>query len=169
MKKQLWLGAVFSLSLLFSASYANSVRETSGTAGIQKAEPTISLPSLETSDPSKSSGPYRVDAAQEVGARWSGLNRQNNSEVMAFTSTFAANNAAKLLGGDSGSLSFANFGRVPFYQVLALTNDINSTSLNKATSRPSASLPEPTTLALLGAGLAALAAGLRKKNKDVQK
>ena len=172
MKKQLWPGVALGIALtLNGAVYANSVRDTLETKALQKTEPSNSLTSL--ADPAKATGPTRdrlvTDSSKDMGARWSLLDQTGNAALLAFTSTFAANNARQLMAGKSNSLSFSNFGRVPFYQVLALTNDVTSNSANKTSANPTASLPEPATLVLLGAGLAALAAGLRKKNKKFRK
>ncbi len=174
MKKQLLPGIALGIFLSLSGAVcANSVRDTSDAAALQKAEQSSSSLTLEKSDPTQPNGPYQdrlaSDSSHDLGARWSWVDRNNNTEVMAFTSTAAANNAATLMNGSGGSLSFATFGRVPFYQVLTLTNQAATNSLTQSTPRPTASLPEPATLTLLGAGLAALATGLRKKNKKHNK
>lgn len=174
MKKPLMLGIVLGISLFAGVAVrAGSLLDTSEATTLTKTETTKSSATSEASDPTISNGPYRdrlTTDNQTMGARWSLLDRSNNIELMAFTSSFGANNAATLMGGTSASLSFARFGRVPFYQVLTLTNDVNANSLTKSTNGAVASLPEPATLTLLGAGLATLAAGLRKKkSKKVQK
>ena len=167
MKKHLLPGAALSISLLLSGVvYANSVRATSDSAALQKAEQPGSPAKLEKSNPAQPNGPSQDRLAgaspHDAGARWSWTDQNSKTEVMAFTSTAAANNAATLMSG-SGSLSFATFGRVPFYQILTLTDQRAANSLTQ--SAPTASLPEPATLTLLGVGLAALATGLRKKAK----
>ncbi len=174
MKKHLLTGVLLSLSLSLSgAVYANSVRDISDTAALQKTEPLSSPASLEKAAPSKPNGPYldrlASDSSHDMGARWSSVDQKTNTEIMAFTSTFAANNAAKLMGGNGNALSFANFGRVPFYQVLGATGEITTNATSQTTSRQVASIPEPMTLTLLGTGLAALAARLRKRNKTSDK
>jgi hypothetical protein len=171
MKKQLLPGIALSIFLSLNVAVcANSVRDTSDAAAIQKAEQSGSSLTLEKSEPAQPAGPYQdrlaSDSSHDMGARWSWVDRNGNTELMAFTSTAAANNAATLMNNNGGSLSFASFGRVPF---LTLTNQVTTNSLTQSTSNPTASLPEPATLTLLGAGLAALAAGLRKKNKNHNK
>lgn len=174
MKKQLLPGIVLGIVLSWSAAvYANPIRDTSDAAALQKSDQFGSPASAEKTDPAQPNGPYRNrlagDSSHDMGARWSWADQKNKMEVMAFTSTAAVNNAATLMSSSGGSLSFASFGRVPFYQVLTLTNQVATNSLTQTTSSPTASLPEPATLTLLGAGLAALAAGLRKKNKKPNK
>ena len=174
MKKQLLpsiaLGIFLSLS---AAASANPIRAISDAAALQKSDPFGSLASTEKSDPAQPNGPYRNrlagDSSHEMGARWSWVDQKSKIEVMVFTSTAAVNNAVTLMNGNGGSLSFASFGRVPFYQVLSLTSQSATNSLTQTTSRPTASLPEPATLTLLGAGLAALAAGLRRRTKKPTK
>lgn len=96
----------------------------------------------------------------EIRARF--ITTLNNIEIMAFTSTSAANNAANLMQGNGHTLTFASFGRVPFYKILTVTNNGARDSSSVLNSSP---VPEPMSLLLLGSGLAAFAAGLRKKNK----
>lgn len=173
MKKPLMLGIVLSISLFMSvAVHAGSLLDTTEATTLSNTETTKSSATSEASDPTTPSGPYRdrlTTDNKDMGARWSMLDRNSNTELMAFTSSFGANNAATLMGGNSASLSFARFGRVPFYQILSLTNDVNANSVTKSTNGAVASLPEPATLTLLGAGLATLAAGLRKKKSKKAK
>ncbi len=170
MKKQMLLGVALSSFLSLSgAVYANSVRNTADTVALNKSEQPGSPTNPEKPDrgqlPGSSLNRLVSESAHELGARWSWVDLTGKTEVMAFTSTAAANTAATLMNDRGGALSFASFGRVPFYQLLTLTNPVVTNSPNQSSARPSASIPEPTTLTLLGAGLAALAAGLRKKNK----
>ncbi len=170
MKKQLWPGVALCIFLSLSGAVcANSVRATSDAAALSKTEQPGSPVQLEKANPTPSDGPFRdrlaSTSSHDLGARWSAVTQNGKTDVMAFTSTAAANNAATLMSSSGESLSFASFGRVPFYQVLTLTNQVAINSLIPSSSGPTASLPEPATLTLLGAGLAALAAGLRKKTK----
>ncbi len=172
MKKQLLPGVALGLSLFVSvAVWANSVRDTQSPVKLPNPEEAHVKTTVETTDLSQPNGPYRDrltdNQAQDFGARWGQFARSNQPDIMAFTSTFAANNAALLLGNSGNSLSFASFGRVPYYQMLTVTNQI--TTGQTTSSGPVASLPEPATLTLLGAGLAALAAGLRKRKKKINK
>lgn len=167
MKKPLMLGVVLSISLFLSVAVrAGSVLDETEATTISKTETNDSSATSEASGLAKPVAPYRdrlTTDNQDMGARWSFSDRVSNTEFMAFTSSFSANNAVTLMGGNNASLSFARFGRVPFYQILALTNDVNANSVTKSRNGAVASLPEPATLTLLGAGLATLAAGLRKK------
>ena len=171
MKKQWLMGVALGVSLsLSNAVYANSVIDGVSTAARQKSEQSGSSAQFEKSSLAQVTGSsgnrLASESAHDVGARWSWIDQTGKTEIMAFTSTAAANNAAILMGRGGESLSFSNFGRVPFYQMLTINNQITP---NSPTSRSTASLPEPTTLTLLGVGLAALAAGLRKKNQKSSK
>lgn len=163
MKKQMLVGVALGISLsLSSAVYANSVR--ADTALQNPEQPGIQLETSAPAQPNRLAG----EASHDVGARWSWVDRNGKTEIMAFTSTAAAQNAATLMNRSGESLSFANFGRVPFYQMLTVNNLVTPSSSTPSAPRPMASLPEPTTLTLLGAGLAALAAGIRRKNKKLE-
>lgn len=174
MKKQLLPGVALGFTLFLSfAVWASPVRDTQPATRLQAPDESHLQAAVEAAAPSKRqpSGPERQinDATQALGARWSQIGQTAHTDLMGFTSTFAANNAAQLLSNNNNSLSFASFGRVPYYQMLTITNQLSTTS-NKATpSSPSASLPEPASLTLLGAGLAALAVGLRKRKKKIDK
>ena len=174
MKKQWLMGVALGVSLsLSNADYANSVLDGVGTAAGQKSEQSGSTAQFENSSLAQLTGSsgnrLASESAHDVGARWSWIDQTGKTEIMAFTSTAAANNAAILMGRGGESLSFSNFGRVPFYQMLTINNQITSNSPTSSGSRSTAALPEPTTLTLLGVGLAALAAGLRKKNPKSSK
>jgi hypothetical protein len=172
MKKHLLPGVILGFSLFLNVTvWANSVRDTQAPVRFQNAEESTIQPTIETTAPNKSTAPYRDRVANDTvpdwGARWSQMGRDNQANLYAFTSTFAANNAALMMSQNGNSLSFASFGRVPYHQMISVTNQISGNT-NKSSS-PVASLPEPATLTLLGAGLAALAAGLRKRKKNVNK
>ncbi len=174
MKKQLLPGVLLGFSLLLSgAVYANSIKDTSDTATLQKTEQPSAPASLEKTTQSQpnelSLDRFASASSHHMGARWSSVDQKTNTEIMAFTSTFTANNAAKLMGGNDSALSFANFGRVPFYQVLGATGEVTANVTSQATSRQVASVPEPMTLTLLGTGLAVMATKLRKRNKTSHK
>lgn len=160
MKKQLWLGVGLGI-LLFLATplFANPIKETSDQISIQRTESAVA---------SQPNGPYkdRTETSEtEVNSRWNWTDPRSSAEFLAFTSTYSANTAASLMQNNGNSLSFGGFGRVPFYQLLMVTNDLNVNSLKTNTSRSATTLPEPTTLVLLGSGFAALAAGLRRKKR----
>lgn len=172
MKKRLLVGVALCCSLLLSVVVcANPIRDTTDPITTQEAEPLTPPITPEKTTATTPDGPYRdrLNNAGERGARWSWMDQSNDSMLMAFTSTFAAQQAAKQMENSGNSLSFASFGRVPFYQTLSYTNGITTSGRTKPKSGPVASLPEPATLTLLGAGLAALAMGLRKKNKKSDK
>jgi hypothetical protein len=106
-----------------------------------------------------------VRDTNEMRTRWSVADERNNTEILAFTSTFSANAAASLMEEHGRPLSFTSFGRVPFYQVATISHRGNLTS----SSNSSTALPEPTSLLLLGSGLAALATRMRKQLKKTEK
>ena len=171
MKKQIWLGAGLGIFLSISGVVsANSLLDPSDPVTLQKAE-AQSLAAEKTSDTSKTSGPYRsrLDDPSELGARWSWSIQSNSSQILIFNSTNAADQATALLRSNGNSLSFASFGRVPFYQAITSTSHSATSSLVQTPASPIASLPEPATLMLLGTGLAAMAAGLRRRNKKSRK
>ena len=99
---------------------------------------------------------------QEVRARFT-TTTLDNTEIMGFTSTSAANDAANLMQGNGHTLTFASYGRVPYYQILTVTNNSVRDAGSVLNSSP---VPEPMSLLLLGSGLTALAIGRRKKNKE---
>lgn len=104
-----------------------------------------------------------VRESSELRARLSLTNSQNNTEILAFTSTSAANDAATLMQGSGNTLTFASYGRVPFYQILTIASNSSSHS---SSALNSTAVPEPMSLFLLGSGLSAFALGLRKKKKN---
>ncbi|HEX4946224.1 MAG TPA: PEP-CTERM sorting domain-containing protein [Blastocatellia bacterium] len=168
MKKRMLAGAVLYGSLLLSVVvYANPIRDTTDPITTQKAEQLTTSANPEKATPSAANGPVqdRSNALSEQGARWSWMDQSSDTMLLAFTSTFAAQQAAKQAENNGNSLSFASFGRVPFYQTLSYSNGITTSSFTKSRSSSVTSLPEPASLTLLGAGLAALAGGLRKKIK----
>ncbi|MFN7928613.1 MAG: PEP-CTERM sorting domain-containing protein [Blastocatellia bacterium] len=152
MKKLLWPGVGFGvLVLLVTPIFASSLNDTSD---------------LQLASNNKPAGPYRDRTGSdspEIQARWRNLNTGNDAQVFGFSSTAAANAAASFMQNQGYTLSFSSFGRAPFQQLLLATKDGNVNAITTTTSRPVTALPEPTTLLLLGSGLAALAAGLRKR------
>jgi hypothetical protein len=177
MKKHLWPGVALGFLLVSCTMVgANPVREPAEPTAFSQAiqpSPTPFSNDQRTSAESKPNGPYRdrsaVDSTNGIGARWKWLDRRSGAEILAFTSTFSAQQAASLMNSPGNSLSFAPFGRVPYYQTLTIANTASTTPLTQQPNRPVASLPEPATLLLLGTGLAALAAGLRKRNHKSDK
>lgn len=103
-----------------------------------------------------------ISDTQEIRARLSLTNSQNNTEILVFTSTSAANNAANLMQDGGHTLTFASYGRVPFYKILTVANNGAKDSSSVLNSSP---VPEPMSLLLLGSGLTAFAVGRRRKNK----
>ena len=185
MKKLMMPGIALCISLIFGVGVsADSVNNGAESASAQR---TINRPAeTELRSPSNSpqmdlrglSEPYqgRGDNSEAgglpLGARWVGTisidGNKGTVEVMAFSNTFALQNAASILGDSGASLSCVQFGRIPFQQMLTIAPFAQSNSFNQNTN-PVASLPEPATLMLLGTGLAALAAGLRKRKKNSHK
>lgn len=168
-KKQLLPGVTLGFSLFLNVTvWAGPITDMQPPVKLQVTEETTT----ETAAARTPNGPHqdRLTSSdpQSLGARWSQIGQTNQPDLLAFTSTFAANRAAVMLNHSGNSLSFASFGRVPYHQMLALTNQVSITS-GKATPASTASLPEPASLTLLGAGLAALAAGLRKRKKKSSK
>jgi hypothetical protein len=163
MKTRLWPGVVLgSFLLLATTIFADPIKETSEPAiSNSTAAPSITL------EASKPNGPYAVrneNSSNDLRARWSISDDRNKTAILAFTSTHSANTAASLMQNNGGTLSFAKFGRVPFYQFVTVSNDRAASSKPATSPKTATTLPEPTTLFLLGSGLAALAAGLRKRN-----
>ncbi len=171
MKKQLLLGAALGLSLAVSSAVkANPVIDMPDAVSLQTPGQLGPI-QLEKSDSAPSGGAgqnrFANESANDVNARWGWVDPNGKTEIMAFTSSAAAQNAAALMSRNGESLSFTNFGRVPFHQMLTVNSQTPNGS-GPATHLPTADLPEPATLTLLGAGLAALATGLRRKNKKSQ-
>lgn len=102
-----------------------------------------------------------IRETQDLRARLSLTDSRTNTEILVFTSTSSANDAMHLMQGQGNTLSFSSFGRVPFYQTLKVSNVVGHST--NASSLPASSVPEPTSLLLLGSGLTALAVGLRKR------
>lgn len=158
MKKQLWPGVGLGIFMfLATLTFAGSLKDTTELSPL--SQPSSAASNL------KPTGPYRdrMDTnSQEIQARWHGMDARNGAEIMGFSSTSAAQAAASLLQNQGYSLSFSSFGRAPFQQLLMVSKDGKVNSSTTTSSRPVTALPEPTTLLLLGSGLAALAAGLSK-------
>ncbi len=185
MKKLMLPGIALCISLIFGVGVsADSVNRSAESASAQR---TVNRPS-ETeprstnstqmelrglSEPYQGRGDNSEAGGLPLGARWVGTisvdgSKSGNVEVMAFSNTFALQNAISILGDSGASLSCVQFGRIPFQQMLTIAPFGQSNSFNQ-NSNPVASLPEPATLTLLGTGLAALAAGLRKRKKNSRK
>ena len=154
MKKLLWSGVGLGIIVLLVAPiFAGSLNNT------------IELQPLANHD---LAGPVQDRArgnTPEDLARWRGTDANTNALLFGFSSTAAANAAASYLQNQGYALSFTQFGRAPFQQLLTVTKDGTANPLTTTTPRSITALPEPTTLLLLGSGLAVIAAGLRKRKR----
>lgn len=159
MKKQLWPGVGLGIIVLLATPiFAIPIKNSTE----------ISPLPISATDPASHQGTsINRDRAginiQGIQARWQGTGVDNQTSYFGFSSTATANAAASFLQPQGYTLSFSTFGRTPFQQLLMVTKEPSVTTQPTPNSRPTTALPEPTTLLLLGSGLAALAAGLRKR------
>lgn len=186
MKKLMMPGIALCISLVFGVGVsADSVNNGAESASAQRTindpsetelRSTSNSPQMDlrgSSEPYQGRGDNSEAGGLPLGARWVGTiaidgHKGGNIEVMVFNNTFALQKAVSILGDSGASLSCVQFGRIPFQQMLTIAPFAQSNSFNQNTN-PVASLPEPATLTLLGTGLAALAAGLRKRKKNSHK
>lgn len=134
---------------------------------------TITDPNLSISSPTDDTGvstsaapeaskpvPRRTDNASNMPSGIRSYTSNGDTKTYAFSTTQDFLNAVTLMNNEAISLSSVNFGRIPFQQLLIVSpNGIENSSL------PSAQLPEPASLILIGTGLAALGFGMKKRKR----
>ena len=114
--------------------------------------------------PYQGRGASSDSGALPVWIRAQGTGNGDGVDIYAVGSTFALHNAVSLFSNDECSLSVVHFGRVPYQQLLIVANEKSNNIVRGLT--PTADVPEPASLLLLGAGLAIFGLGLRKKNTE---
>ncbi len=114
--------------------------------------------SPEASKEFSSAPPGRSDSSKNMPSGTRAYTFNGDSKTYAFGTTRDFLNAVSLMSNSVVSLSSVNFGRIPFQQLL-----IVSPKGTEASSMPTAQLPEPASLILLGTGLAALGFGMKKR------